>query len=99
MYSCEIVKIFSDGVKLYNEEITLNLLVLKRLHAELMVGLYNFLTLDQGQVIINNGSRSAGICQALTIGVIRLQPLNLCALLDLLISLCDQVYNPPPFTE
>lgn len=64
-----------------------------------MVGLDNFLTLDQGQVIISNGSRSAGIGQALTIGVIRLQPLNPCALLDLLISLCDQVYNPPPFIE
>ena len=51
-----------------------------------MVEQYNFLTLDQGQVIISNGSRSAGIIQALPIGVICLQPLNPCAFLDLLTS-------------
>ena len=53
------------------------------------------MTLDQGQVIISNGSRSAAIIQALTIRVIRLQPLNPCAFLDLFNQLIwTKVYTP-----
>ena len=57
-----------------------------------MVKLHNVLTLDEGQVIIRNGSKSAGIIQALTNQIIHLQPMNPYAFLDPLISSCDQVY-------
>ena len=59
-----------------------------------MVELYNFLTLDQAQVIIINSSRAAGISQAFTNGIAGLSLLNWCAFLDFLINSCDQVYKP-----
>ena len=34
MYSCKIVKIFSDGVKFYDEEIKMTNWYFKRLHGE-----------------------------------------------------------------
>ena len=54
----------------------------KRLHGEQMVELYNFLTLDQVQVIIINFWRAAGRSQAFTNDIAGLPLLNRCSFLD-----------------
>lgn len=59
-----------------------------------MVELFNFLMLDQGQVITINFVKAARIREALTKVINDLPLVNRRALLDFLINSCDQVYKP-----
>ena len=81
-FSSKISDELDSGKELEHIEITLHLSVLKPLHAQWLVDLYNYLTLQKGQEIIENGWKSAGITEAISVGTRGLPSLDPFASVD-----------------
>ena len=65
-FSARISDELDSGNELENIEIKLHLSVLKPLHAKWLLDLYNYLTSQKGQEIIEHGWKSAGVTEALS---------------------------------
>ena len=81
-YSGEISKALVDGKTLDDIEIKLKLSVMKPLQARWIVELYNYLTSEKGQDVIENGRKSAGITGAIEGGLVNLESLYPLAAID-----------------
>ena len=81
-FSSKISDELDSGKELEHIEIKLHLSVLKPLHAKWLVDLYNYLTSQKGQEIIENGWKSAGITEAISVGTRGLPSLDQLASVD-----------------
>jgi len=60
-YSTAVKRQLDSGTALEDIEVNLRLTAIKPLHAQWLVGMYNFFTTERGQQIINAGWKKAGI--------------------------------------
>lgn len=64
-YSTAVKRQLDSGTALEDIEVNLRLTAIKPLHAQWLVGMYNFFTTERGQQIINAGWKKAGILRLL----------------------------------
>ena len=76
-YTTQTFKQLEDGEALDNNDVKLWLSVLKCLHAEWLMTLYNELTSPESRKIINKGRRTSGITHAIKFGSSKLPLLRL----------------------
>lgn len=75
-YSKQIGKQMQEGKKLEDVDIPLRLSMLKPLHAQWLVELYNEMTSEKGKEIILSGWRAAGISDAIRLGILGLPTID-----------------------
>ena len=75
-YSKQIGKQMQEGKKLEDVEVPLRLSMLKPLHAQWLVELYNEMTSEKGKEIILSGWRAAGISDAIRLGILGLPSID-----------------------
>ena len=67
-YTDQVTRQLNDGKQIENVDIPLRLSILKPIHAEWMLSLFNQMTTEEGKEIILSGWRAAGISDAIKLG-------------------------------
>ena len=89
-YTSCILQELGNGKDVDSIDIQLNMAILKLLHAQWTIDLFNYLTLSERE-ITTNGWKAAFIKEALIKGTKELDPLNAFALMDVLSEEVDSI--------